>query len=78
GRRDVPLMAEARRGAAVDRFGNVYWISQDRQRIYWQPTGDVRPSVYWQRPVEAAHGTTGGEFAPAPHPSPLPGGEGAG
>lgn len=75
-RRDQPLRAEMRRGAAVDRFGNVYWISQDRQRIYWQPTGDVGPSVYWQRPVEA-DGAEAGEFGPArPHPHPLPGGEG--
>jgi hypothetical protein len=63
GRRDLPLTAEARRGAAVDRFGNVYWVSQDRQRIYWQPTGDVRPSVYWQRPLEAVT-VEGGEFGP--------------
>lgn len=75
GRRDLPLTAEARRGAAVDRFGNVYWISQDRQRIYWQPTGDIRPSVYWQQPSDLPT-APGGEFGPAPLP--LPGEEGAG
>lgn len=64
GRRDNPLPVEARRGAAVDRFGNVWWISQDRQRIYWQPTGDVRPSVYWQVPVEPA-APPSDEFGPA-------------
>ncbi len=75
GRRDTPLAAEARRGAAVDRFGNVYWISQDRQRIYWQPTGDVRPSVYWQRP-SAPPAAPAGEFGPSA-PA-LPPGEGRG
>jgi hypothetical protein len=78
GRRDVPLAAEARRGAAVDRFGNIYWISQDQQRVYWQPTGDVRPSVYWQQPAEPSQASSG-EFGPArPHPGTLPGGEGSG
>lgn len=77
GRRDAPLAAEARRGAAVDRFGNVYWISQDRRRIYWQPTGDVRPSVYWQRPSEPP-AVPAGEFGPAPLLPPLPAGENRG
>lgn len=78
GRRDAPLAAEARRGAAVDRFGNVYWISQDQRRIYWQPTGDIRPSVYWQRPAEDEDAAAG-EFGPArPHPGPLPEGALAG
>lgn len=67
GRRDLPFEAEARRGAAVDRFGNVYWISQDRRRIYWQPTGDVRPSVYWQRPA-APPAAPAGDFGPATLP----------
>ena len=79
GRRDHALLAEARRGAAADRFGNVYWISRDRQRIYWQPTGDVRPSVYWQLPIEPPL-PPADEFRPIPpplpHPGPLPGGEG--
>ena len=64
GRRDQPLLAEARRGAAVDRFGNVYWISQDQQRVYWQPTGDTRPSIYWQVPVEPPP-LPADEFGPA-------------
>jgi len=77
GRRDVPLAAEARRGAAVDRFGNVYWISQDRRRIHWQPTGDVRPSVWWQPPAEIS-GAPAGEFGPASLPRPLGEGQGEG
>ena len=77
GRRDHALLAEARRGAAVDRFGNVYWISQDRQRIYWQPTGDVRPSVYWQLPAEPPQ-PPADEFRPIPPPLPLGEGRGEG
>ncbi len=71
GRRDAPLAVEARRGAAVDRFGNIYWISQDRRRVYWQPAGDVRPSVYWQVPVEPAP-PPGDEFAPVAPAQPEP------
>lgn len=75
GRRDAPLTAEARRGAAVDRFGNVYWISQDRRRIHWQPGGDPRPSVWWQRPAASAPAPTG-DFGPAPLPPAAGQGEG--
>ena len=78
GRRDHPLQAEMRRGAGVDRFGNAYWISQDRRRIYWQPTGDVRPSVYWQRPAAPPEAPAGEFGAARPHPGPLPLGEGTG
>ena len=77
GRRDAPLAAEGRRGAAVDRFLNIYWISQDRQRVYWQPTGDTRPSVYWQRP-SGSPPAPAGDFAPAPPPLPLGEGRGEG
>ena len=49
GRRDLPLEPEARRGAAVDAFGNWFWISQDETSIYWQHSGDGRVSVYWDQ-----------------------------
>lgn len=41
------LDPEARRGAAVDRHGNRYWIAADRRRIYWQPGGGRLPAVFW-------------------------------
>jgi len=44
-----------RRGAARDRFGNVYWISQDERRIYWLPGHAKRPVLFWsQEPDECA------------------------
>jgi len=36
-----------RRGSAVDAFGNWYWISNDRRRLFWLPFGARRASVYW-------------------------------
>jgi hypothetical protein len=43
------LEPEARRGSAVDRFGNWYWIAADRRRIFWQPSGMKQPRVYWDQ-----------------------------
>lgn len=44
-----PLDISARRGSAPDSFGNWYWISNDRRRIFWLPVGARRPSVYWSQ-----------------------------
>jgi phage tail-like protein len=44
-----PLDVSERRGSASDSFGNWYWISNDRRRIFWQPMGARRPSVYWSQ-----------------------------
>jgi phage tail-like protein len=56
-----PLVS--RRGAAVDRFGNFYWIANDRQRIFWQPSGTRRAHVYWtQKPAPCC--AVAGEFRP--------------
>lgn len=38
-----------RRGAGVDGFGNWYWISDDRRRIFCLPFGARRPLVYWDQ-----------------------------
>src|SRR5262245_22603084 len=65
GQRALPLQPSARRGAALDRFGNWYWISNDQQRIFWQPFGRTRPQVYWTQ-IAAPIPTPRGEFAPQP------------
>ena len=66
---DLPLSPSARRGAVVDSFGNWYWISQDRQNIYWRPSGSQKSVVYWdQRPAQPTKPP--GDFAPTvPPPS---------
>jgi phage tail-like protein len=48
-REHMPLDISARRGSAPDSFGNWYWISNDRRRIFWLPVGARRPSVYWSQ-----------------------------
>jgi phage tail-like protein len=67
---DVPLDPADRRGAAVDRYGNWYWISHDRQQIYWVPSGSGRPSVYWSQAGQTRH-LAPGAFGPATPPQPL-------
>lgn len=46
------LDPSSRRGAAIDRFGNRYWIANDgtgrpASGIFWHPSGADRPSRYW-------------------------------
>jgi phage tail-like protein len=58
----TPLDLSRRRGAAADRFDNVYWIADDRRRIFWAPSGSRTPTVFWdQRPQECA--PVDGEFS---------------
>lgn len=63
GRRDAALEPDARRGAAADRFGNWYWIAQDRRRIFWMPHHARRPHVYWTQ-APAACPAVEGDFGP--------------
>jgi phage tail-like protein len=58
-----PLGAGMRRGAAGDRFGNRYWISEDEERVYWQPSGGKVPAVYFD-PLPAPELLTEGDFTP--------------
>jgi phage tail-like protein len=44
---DVQPDPDQRRGAAADRFGNLYWIDEDRQRIRVQSVGSGEPSTFW-------------------------------
>src|SRR5690606_4676490 len=63
GTRDAPLTPEARRGADVDRFGNWYWISHDRQRLFWRPAGSQSSVVYWEQTPPACPQPSG-DFMP--------------
>lgn len=71
GKRDVPLTPEARRGADVDRFGNWYWISHDRQRLFWRPVGSQRSVVYWDQTTPACPQSSG-DFVPTQPPDVAP------
>ena len=65
-----PLQPESRRGAVSDRFGNWYWIGQDRQTLYWQqPGGATR--IFWQASEEVC-AEDSGDFAPVGPSTPGP------
>ncbi|MBK8814433.1 MAG: hypothetical protein IPN42_02510 [Methylococcaceae bacterium] len=58
------LLLSARRGAAVDRFGNFYWIANDRQQIFWQPSGTKTVHVYWTQQQASCTKPSAGDFQP--------------
>jgi phage tail-like protein len=66
------LRPEQRRGAAADAFGNWYWVSSDRRKIYWRPLGSNRSRVFWSRASGAADCRPSGDFAPVAAPEPPP------
>jgi phage tail-like protein len=44
---DRPPQTGDRRGAAFDRYGNLYWISDDRRGIRIRSAGSQNTSVFW-------------------------------
>jgi phage tail-like protein len=65
----TPLDPRERGGAAVDPFGNWYWIGRDRRRIHWLPSGSLKSRVYWSQP-RAARPAPSDEFVPVAPPDP--------
>jgi phage tail-like protein len=63
-KRDEPLRPTNRRGAAVDGYGNWYWIDQERRRLYWQPSGTNLASVYYDPQQQAPESKEPGGFRP--------------
>ncbi|HEX3527312.1 MAG TPA: phage tail protein [Thermoanaerobaculia bacterium] len=45
-----PVRPEQRRGAAMDRFGNVYWISADRTEILVNSAATRETTHFWSSP----------------------------
>src|SRR5437660_14518 len=46
--RDVAPRLQMRRGAGRDRFGNWYWIGDDRRRIMVNSAGSGQTSQFWE------------------------------
>jgi len=44
---ETPLTLDARRGAAADRYGNVYRIGDDRRTLAIRPAGGRRDAPFW-------------------------------
>ena len=58
------LGLEARRGAARDAYGNVYWSSGPELRVW--SSGSGRVSHFWSAQDDREEPTQGGVFTPAP------------
>jgi len=70
----APLTVDGRRGADRDRFGNWYWISDDRHEVRVSRMRR-RPSTRFWSAADAARGcidAPAGVFAPVDAPSPDP------
>lgn len=59
---EVPLTPQARRAAAADRFGNVYWIGDDSRQLFVRSRGDGSTARFWPDP--RANRPSGRLFAP--------------
>lgn len=71
GATDRPVSVEDRRGAACDRFGNWYWITDTRRGIQVRNSGDGSVRTYW--PVSTpAPSVPAGTFHPVTPPAPCP------
>ena len=68
---DLPPALERRRGAAVDRYGNWYWIAADGGEIQPLPAGLREPERLWPVPLPERAPAGSGGFAPV-EPKPAP------
>jgi len=60
---EIPFTLAARRAAAADRHGNIYWIDADRRRLRVRSVGSGRESAFWPAgPLGCAE--HGRDFAP--------------
>jgi hypothetical protein len=57
----VPHLDE-RRGAAVDAYGNVYWIDANRNDLFIRPAGNERASRFWSLGEDCATCAGDGSF----------------
>ena len=62
---EAPPTLDGRRGAAADRYGNIYWISDDRQSLRVFSAGSATESVFWPDPLADLVPTRADDFTPA-------------
>ncbi|RKH77985.1 hypothetical protein D7Y21_36495 [Corallococcus sp. AB045] len=68
--RDVAPGLEARRGAGRDRYGNTYWIGDDRRSLRVQSSGSGTVSLFWPEELPSAGPSQEGGFGPVQPPAP--------
>lgn len=69
---DSPPRLDQRRGAALDAFGNLYWIDEDGVTIRALSAGGGGPGVYWPVAEDCAPRVPVAGFAPAEPAEPRP------
>ena len=69
---EIPPSLDGRRGAAVDRYGNWYWVSAAGDAIYTLPAGSNRPRLFWPVRSEGGPKEAAGGFAPVEPETPVP------
>ena len=71
---ESPLSLDARRAAAADRHGNIYWIDGDRSRLRVWSVGSDRESAFWPDGLidcAPAHSALRSDFVPTSTPTPV-------
>lgn len=63
------LTASDRRGAAEDRYGNIYWVGDDERSVNILPAGTDKTGLFWSledfsRSCKTTDAASGGDFAP--------------
>ena len=64
---EAPLDLTARRGAAADAYGNVYWVSDNHQQLLVRSAGSGKTTAFWPNPRVSAP-SQDQLFAPATPP----------
>ncbi|AKJ02891.1 phage tail-like protein [Archangium gephyra] len=69
---DVAPTVDDRRGAGRDRYGNTYWVGEDRRSLRVQSSGSGTISVFWPMEPPVAQTPSRGGFGPVNPPTPPP------
>ncbi len=64
--------ASRRRGAGVDRFGHIYWVSEDRRAVWFAPGVNAAPQLFWPRDVPCVPEPPADDFVPLEEPTVTP------
>lgn len=71
---ESPFSLDARRAAAADRYGNIYWIDGDQSRLRVWSVGSDRESAFWpDGPIDctSSHNVARSDFVPSSAPAPV-------
>lgn len=61
---ETPPTLDGRRGAAADRYGNIYWISDDRESLRVFSVGSATETAFWPDALADLVPSTADDFTP--------------